>query len=77
MSDKPAVSSKRLIRVLKRNGYVIRSQKGFHVFMYLPDSRRKCGCIPRKTTLKMGTLMEIKRQFGFTDKEFNNILDQC
>jgi predicted RNA binding protein YcfA (HicA-like mRNA interferase family) len=77
MSNSPAVSGKRLIKALKRIGYLVKSQKGSHVFMYHPDNPRSCGAVPSNTNLKKGTLMGIKKQFGFSDEEFDTLLRQC
>ena len=77
MSTTPAVSGKRLIKALKRIGYIVRSQKGSHVFLYHPDNHRSCGSIPSNTNLQTGTLLGIQKQFGFTDERLSEILRDC
>lgn len=64
MSPKlPVVKPKKLIQALKRSGFVVRGQKGSHVFLSHLDTPEKLITVPlHNKDLKKGTLKGILRQ---------------
>ncbi len=67
MSKLPAISGKKLLKVLLKNGYYIRRQKGSHV--HLRHSVRKPITIPNHRVIAKGTLLEILKQTGLKKED--------
>ncbi len=61
MSDRlPVVSGRQMIRILERLGYTISRQRGSHVRLRHPDSRRHSPTtVPLHRELTRGTLLSI------------------
>jgi len=68
----PVISGKKLIKILIKNGYYIRSQRGSHVHLRHPW--RPPLTIPIHKEISRGTLRAIIRQSGLTKKEFLDLL---
>lgn len=64
------VSSKEVIRVLERNGFTLKSQKGSHC-KYVKENRIVIVPHP-KPHLPIGTFLSIVRQSGLDKKDFGN-----
>ncbi|MCD6414445.1 MAG: type II toxin-antitoxin system HicA family toxin [Candidatus Diapherotrites archaeon] len=56
----PVLSGKELIKILKKHGYYIRSQKGSHVHLRHPTKQPLT--IPNHKIIKKGTLKHILHQ---------------
>jgi predicted RNA binding protein YcfA (HicA-like mRNA interferase family) len=75
MAKLPSVSGERLVRALKRVGFVVLRQKGSHVAL-----ERKVGektfrtVVPQHSTLAKGTLSDILKQAGLTIEELLQLL---
>ncbi len=54
MPKLPVISGKELVKVLKKIGFSVVSQKGTHIKMRHPDGRT--AIIPNHKTIKKGTL---------------------
>jgi len=64
------VSSRHIIQVLERNGFVIKSQSGSHVKL-LKGTR--CTIVPHpRKDMPIGTFQSIIKQSGLTKQEFEN-----
>ncbi|MBA7548137.1 hypothetical protein ES705_40583 [subsurface metagenome] len=81
MNKYPIVSGKRLIKALKKAGYVIhkgrrgKGGKGSHIVMKHPTDNRKIAVVPDTSKdLAKGLLGTIKRQLKMSRKEFINLL---
>ncbi len=75
MAKLPSVSGARVVRALKRVGFVQVRQKGSHVSMEkaTPD-RTFRAIVPQHSTLAKGTLSDILKQAGLTLEEFLELL---
>jgi predicted RNA binding protein YcfA (HicA-like mRNA interferase family) len=77
MAKLPIVSSKEIIRVLKRMGFehAPKRGKGSHLaFMKKSDGRTRLVIIPDKNEIPRGTLLSILNQAGLTKEEFVKVL---
>ncbi|MCX6641256.1 MAG: type II toxin-antitoxin system HicA family toxin [bacterium] len=76
MSPKlPVITSKQLVRVLKRGGFLVDHQTGSHLFMSHPDSPYRVVPIPMHTRdLAKGTLSSILKLVGMTVEELIELL---
>jgi len=75
MTKRPSVSGERVVRALKRAGFVELRQKGSHVSL----EKRIEGqvfrtVVPMHNSLAKGTLADILRQAGLTVDEFRELL---
>ena len=71
----PVITSKQLIRALKRGGFVVDHQKGGHVYMSHPDSPACIVPIPyHNVDIKKGTLNSILKLAGLTAEELKELL---
>ena len=75
MPKLPSVSGERVIRALKRAGFVELRQKGSHVSLEkrTPDIVLKT-VVPMHSELAKGTLSDILKQCGLTLDEFLQLL---
>ncbi|NQU05303.1 MAG: type II toxin-antitoxin system HicA family toxin [Calditrichaeota bacterium] len=76
MSPKlPVITSKQLIRALKRAGFIIDHQKGSHVYLSHPDTSARTVPVPyHNVDLKKGTLSNILKIAGLTKEELRELL---
>ncbi|MBI4231953.1 type II toxin-antitoxin system HicA family toxin [Candidatus Peregrinibacteria bacterium] len=78
MSRLPIISTKDVVRVLKRAGftYAPKRGKGSHIAFYKVDENgRKCLVIvPHRRDIPKGTLMSIIEQSGLTKDDFIALL---
>lgn len=75
MPKLPAVSGERVVRALKRAGFVELRQRGSHVSL-----ERRAGestlrtVVPLHSTLAKGTLSDVLKQAGLSVEEFLELL---
>ncbi len=72
MSKLPVVSGRDALRVLIKNGFYIRDQKGSHVHLRHPA--RNPLTIPMHSTIAKGTLLQILKDSEKTREEFLRLL---
>ena len=75
MPKLPSISGERLVRALKRAGFVELRQKGSHVSLEkrTPDKTFKT-VVPQHSTLSKGTLSDILKQAGLTLEQLLELL---
>jgi predicted RNA binding protein YcfA (HicA-like mRNA interferase family) len=75
MPKLPSISGERLVRALKRAGFVELRQKGSHVSLEkrTPDKTFKT-VVPQHSTLSKGTLSDILKQAGLTVEQLLELL---
>jgi predicted RNA binding protein YcfA (HicA-like mRNA interferase family) len=75
MPKLPSVSGERVVRALKRAGFVELRQKGSHVSLEKRTSDRVLKTVvPMHGELAKGTLSDILKQCGLTVEEFLDLL---
>jgi predicted RNA binding protein YcfA (HicA-like mRNA interferase family) len=71
----PSVSGERLVRALKRAGFVVLRQKGSHVALEKRVGEKNFRTVvPQHSTLAKGTLSDILKQAGLTIDELLELL---
>jgi predicted RNA binding protein YcfA (HicA-like mRNA interferase family) len=70
MPKLPGVSGERVIRALKRAGFVELRQKGSHVSLERRTANQIFRTVPTHSELAKGTLSDILKQSGLTLEEF-------
>jgi predicted RNA binding protein YcfA (HicA-like mRNA interferase family) len=75
MPKLPSISGERLVRALKRAGFVELRQKGSHVSLEkrTPDKVFKT-VVPQHSTLSKGTLSDILKQAGLSIEQLLELL---
>ena len=66
------ISGQKLVKVLLKHGYYVRSQKGSHIHLRHPW--KPALTIPNHKEIARGTLKEIIKQSGLTREEFLDLL---
>ena len=75
MSKLPSISGERLVRALKRAGFVELRQKGSHVSLEKRTGERVYRTVvPRHPTLAKGTLGDILKQAGLTVEQLLDLV---
>ena len=75
MPKLPSISGERLVRALKRAGFVELRQKGSHVSLEKrTDEKTFRTVVPQHRTLAKGTLLDILRQSGLTIEQLLDLL---
>ncbi len=74
MSRLPALKPRQVVTALRRIGFVEHHQKGSHLFLWNPQSRRMTTVPQHPGDLKMGTLRAIVKQAGLSEDEFLGLL---
>ena len=75
MPKLPIVSGERLVRALKRAGFVQLRQKGSHISLEKKTAEKTFRTVvPQHSTLAKGTLSDILRQAGLTAEELLELL---
>jgi len=74
VSRLPAVKPRQVITALRRIGFVEHHQKGSHLFLWNPQSRRMTTVPQHPGDLKRGTLRAIIEQAGLSDDESLGLL---
>jgi len=70
----PSVGSRQMVQALLRAGFVEDRQKGSHLVLLHPETRRRATVPMHGRTLKAGTTRAILRQAGLTAEEFRRLL---
>lgn len=71
----PAVSGQRLIRALRRAGFVVLRQKGSHVALERKsDGQYRRTIVPMHREIRPGTLSDILNQTGLSKDDLMNLL---
>jgi len=75
MAKLPSVSGARLVRALKRAGFVVLRQRGSHISLekVTPDRTYRT-IVPQHSTLAKGTLSDILKQAGLSLEEIRELL---
>ncbi len=74
MSERlPVVSGKDLIRVLQKQGWVVRRQTGSHSILSQDDGERTVS-VPQHRTLDKGLLATLLKQAKLSAEEFRKLL---
>ena len=74
MSKLPALTPEKVIKVLKKKGFVLDRVKGSHHISYHPETRRRVVVPLHKKDLPKGTLLEILKQAGISKDELKGLL---
>lgn len=75
MPKLPSISGERLVRALKRGGFIELRQKGSHVSLEKrTDGEIFRTVVPQHRTLAKGTLSDILRQSGLTVEQLLDLL---
>jgi predicted RNA binding protein YcfA (HicA-like mRNA interferase family) len=75
MPKLPSISGDRLVRALKRAGFVELRQKGSHVSLERRDDDKTWRTVvPLHSTLAKGTLSDILKQSGLTIEQLLELL---
>ncbi len=69
MPKLPAVTPQKIIKMLKKRGFVLDRVKGSHYIYYHPSTRKRAIVPFHKKDLPTGTLLEILRQAGIRRDE--------
>lgn len=69
MPKLPALTSKDIIDLLLKKGFVLDRTKGSHHLFYNPVTKKRVVIPYHKKDLPKGTLIEILRQAGISKKE--------
>ena len=74
MHKLPALSPRKVIRILKKKGFVLERSKGSHRIYYHPEENRTVVIPYHKKDLPKGTLLEILRQAGIEKSDLEDLL---
>ena len=66
----PAITPQKIIKILKKKGFVLDRTKGSHHIYYHAETKKRIVIPFHKKDLPKGTLHEILRQAGLNKKEF-------
>jgi mRNA interferase HicA len=70
----PMVDATRLIRALKRAGFVEAGQKGSHLTLWNPETKRATTIPVHRGDVKRSLLKLILKQAGLSDEELRDIM---
>jgi len=65
----PSLTSKEVIKILERKGFVLDRSKGSHRVYYNSENKRRVIIPYHRKGLPKGTLMEILKQAGISKEE--------
>lgn len=74
MNRLPNLNTVKIIRALKRAGFVYNGQKGSHRYFWNPLSRRQTGVPMHGGDVKRDLMKEIIQQAGLSEDEFRKFL---
>jgi predicted RNA binding protein YcfA (HicA-like mRNA interferase family) len=69
MGKLPAITPKKLIKILEQKGFVLKRVKGSHHFYYHSESKKITVVPMHNKDLPKGTLMAILKQSGIAPEE--------
>jgi predicted RNA binding protein YcfA (HicA-like mRNA interferase family) len=70
MPKLPSVKPRELIKIFEKKGYIVDRQKGSHVILFHPASKRRLTIPMHMKDVPNGTLLAIVKQSGLTKDEF-------
>ena len=68
----PSLTSRKIIEILEKKGFILDRTKGNHHIYYHPETRRRVVVPFHKRDLPKGTLLEILRQAGISKEELRD-----
>lgn len=74
MPKLPSLTPQKVIKILKREGFVLDKVKGSHHIYYHPETKRRVVVPFHKRDLPKGTLLEILKQAGISREELRELL---
>ncbi|MHC1602576.1 MAG: type II toxin-antitoxin system HicA family toxin [Methermicoccaceae archaeon] len=74
MPKLPALTPKKVIRILESRGFILDRTKGSHHVYYNPATRRRVTVPLHSKELPKGTLIEILKQAGISREELDELL---
>ena len=74
MPKLPALTDQKVIRILKKKGFVLDRVKGSHHLFYHPETKRRVTVPVHGRDLPTGTLLEILKQAGIEREEIEGLL---
>jgi len=74
MSRLPSLTPAKVLRALKRAGFLEHHQKGSHLYLFDPERKRMTSVPMHTKDLPRPTMLEIIEQAGFTQEEFREYL---
>jgi mRNA interferase HicA len=74
MPKLPALTDQKVIRILKKKGFVLDRVKGSHHLFYHPETKRRVTVPVHGRDLPTGTLLEILKQAGIEREEIEDLL---
>ena len=74
MPKLPQLTSRKVVRILKKKGFVLTRTRGSHQIYWNQQSRRQVTIPVHTKDLPQGTLLEILRQAGITRDEIRDLL---
>jgi len=74
MTKLARLSGKKLLRLLEKEGFVVKRIKGSHHFLKHHDGRQTVIPIHSKETIGPGLLSKILRDIELSKEDFNNLL---
>ncbi len=74
MPKLPSVKPRELIKSFEKLGYIIDRQKGSHVILYQPLTKRRLTIPLHTKDVPNGTLLAIIKQAGLTKEEFLKVI---
>ena len=69
----PSISPEKIIKLIKKKGFVLDRIKGSHHIYLHPDTRQRVVIPVHKKDLPKGTLMEILKQAGIKKDELDDM----
>lgn len=76
MPKLPAVTSKKLLKILKSLGFNIDHATGSHFILYHSKTKRRAVVPCHTKDLPKGTIVSILKEAGITREEFESLLKQ-
>ena len=73
MSKLPSLTPEKVVRILRKKGFILDRTKGSHHIYYHPETKRRVVVPFHKKDLPKGTMFEILRQAGITKKELEKL----
>ena len=64
MSKIPALTSQKVIRILRQRGFILDHSSGSHMIYYHPETKRRVTVPFHRRDIPRGTLMSILKQAG-------------
>jgi len=74
MPKLPSLTPQKIIKILKKKGYILDRAKGSHYIFYHPEMKKRVIVSLHKKNLPKGTLLEILKQAGLSKDELGDLL---